>query len=286
VPDSPATAIIAFPIRMDKDFSMASRAAFPLAVSALVGFVLVSAQPRPAAAAAIAVQSYASMSEFFASPLYAYMAALPGGPSVHGAVGIFSVQQGTSNVPVNSAGAAGNGVVSQELLDAVTGAPDVLNGGSSSSAYMKKFVSLGQETSGGPPPLLALQIPSTSSAPAGGYLGYDIAIVDLGKNLAGDSGSPGGEATIFQVQLLTAGTVFEVGSINSSGGNFINVILLDISGIPDIPAMVDGVRIVDITDSGGSSKGALDVDGALRLNLDQPVQTTASTWGRIKALTR
>jgi hypothetical protein len=227
------------------------------------------------------------MDAFQASPLYSYIMTYEGGPALNSATAVFAVQQGSSNIPANSAGGLGNSVVSVEILQAVMGIPDVLEGSSNSADYVKRFVSLGNGESSGSPPALFVDLPRVWSGGSGGYGGYDIAIIDLGKNLSAGSGKQNAEATVFQVELMAEGVIYDVGQINGSGGNFINVILLDVTGIPGIPPEVDGLRIVDVSGDGASEREALDVDGVLRLNADQPTQvSTLTTWGRIRALSR
>ena len=255
-----------------------------IAVSCLV--ILLGLLPAKLQAAGVLIEPYGTMAEFQGSALFGFIQTLPGGPAANAAFNIFGVQQGAVDVPTNSAGGLDNSVVSVEVLQAVTGAPQVLSGSSTSADYFKQFVSLGNDESGGTPPYLTLEIPRVWSGPSGGYLGiYDIAVIDLGKNLTDDTGLKNREATIFQVELLSEGIVYEIGSISGSEGNYINVILLDITGVPGMPPEVDGLRLVDISHDDGR-KGSLDVDGVLRLNSDTATQDLGMTWGRIKALHR
>jgi hypothetical protein len=243
--------------------------------------------PLAADAAGVAARNYSTMEEFQASSLYQYITSMPGGPALNSVTGLYTVQQGSEDIPVNSAGFQGNSVVSTEVLLAVSGVPDVFSGSSNSLDYEKKFVSTGSGDVAGASPHLLLSLPPVSTLPEGGYQGYDIAIIDLGKNLSDGSGKQNSEATTFLVELTAEGVVYGVGQIRGTGGNFINIILLDVSGIPGMPDEVDGVRLVDVDDGSSSAREALDVDGVVRLNSDQPTQVQDSaSWGRVKSLYR
>jgi len=237
--------------------------------------------PAGSQAASISLQSFNSMAEFQASTLYAFVTGTGGGLSGRKAHGVSSLRQGSSAVPSTSAGAPGNEAVTSEILSAATDVPDVFSLSSTPAQYDKKFVSLGSAASGAPP-FITVEIPPASTGPAGGLNGYDIVVFDLGKNLATGTGNQNTEATIFQVELLGDGAVYQVGTISATGGNFINAILLDISGIPGIPSTVDAVRVVDVTGTTNPTSGGLDLDGALTLNPDSSTPTRAASWGAVK----
>jgi hypothetical protein len=185
-------------------------------------------------------------------------------------------------VPAASAGAAGNSVITSEVVTAVGDVPECLSLSGASSYYTKKFLSIGNEASGSFPNL-TLQIEPASSASAGGFNGYDILILDLGKNLASGTGNGNSEGTVFEVELVSQGQRFPVGSITNSGGNYVNAILLDLTGIPGIPAALDAIRLTDTVGNGNSAGGALDVDGVITLNPAGVTPTRGSTWGRLKS---
>ena len=256
------------------------------AVTRALSIALLTALPAfDALAAGVSVQSFGSMTEFQASPLYAYVTGAPGGAAVHKARGVNAVRQGSLDVPAASAGAAGNSVITSEVSTAVSDVPDCLSLSSASSFYNKKFLSIGTEASGSSPNL-ALQIEPASTASAGGFNGYDILILDLGKNLASGTGNGNSEATTFEVELVSLGQRFTVGSINNSGGNYVNAILLDLTGLPGAPAALDAVRLLDTVGNGNSANGALDVDGVITLNPASLTPTRGTTWGRLKSAYR
>ncbi|HKQ59581.1 MAG TPA: hypothetical protein VJY35_17100 [Candidatus Eisenbacteria bacterium] len=236
-------------------------------------------------AAGVSVQSFGSMAEFQASPLYAYVTGAPGGAAQHKARGVNALRQGTLEVPAASAGSAGNSVITSEVATAVGDVPDCLSLSGASSFYNKKFLSIGNEASGNSPNL-TLEIEAASSGSAGGFNGYDILILDLGKNLANGTGNGNTEATVFEVELVSQGQRFSVGSITNSGGNYVNAILLDITGIPGIPAALDAVRLTDTVGNGNPAGGALDVDGVITLNPASLTPTRGTTWGRLKSTYR
>ena len=73
--------------------------------------------------------------------------------------------------------------------------------------------------------------------------------------------------------------------ITNSGGNYINVILLDLDGLPSAPSTVDRLDIVDASGHNPPQKGSLDIDGVVRLT-DNAVPTLSATWGRMKSAYR
>jgi hypothetical protein len=259
--------------------------AVPLAL--LLAALLLAAllSPAPSGAAGITIQSFSSMSAFQSSPLYAH---ITGGVGTleRKARGVRAVRQGPSDVPAASAGAANNTTVSAEVANAAKDVPDVFSLNSSSSSYDKKFVSLGTNSNGSLPPYITLDLTPVATEQDGGFQGYDIVVFDLGKNLASGTGNSNTEATSFQVELVSEGVFYEVGSITATTGNFINAILLDVTGLPGVPAEIDAVRITDVSGGGVSASGGLDVDGALTLNVYTPVPALASTWGAVKAAYR
>jgi len=240
----------------------------------------------PARAAGVTVQSFASMAAFEASPFYVYVTqTLTGGAPAHCATSVEAVTQGDQAVPTSSAGAASNTSVTAEILSAAGDTPTVFGGASDSMFYLKQYVSLGNETSGGPVPTLEMDMPPTSAAGAGGFQGYEIAIVDIGSNLVPGTGSRNSERTYFRVASSAGGSIVQVGQITNTGGDFINVILLDLDGLTGLGGNVDRLYVVDASGHNPPQKGAIDVDGALPL-ADPAVPTQVSTWGALKATYR
>src|SRR4029453_14793386 len=117
----------------------------------------------------------------------------------------------------------------------------------------------------GPVPTLTLRIPPVVPAGADGYGGYEIAVIDLGEEIAPGTGTRNSERTRFRVQSSLGGPSVLVGSITNSGGDYINVILLDIDGLAGLGGPVDIVQVVDASGHNPPQKGSLDVDGLLRL---------------------
>jgi hypothetical protein len=237
--------------------------------------------PAPARAAGITIQSFSTMSAFQSSPLYSHITG-GGGALERKARGVRAVRQGPSDVPAASAGAASNTTVSTEVANAAKDVPDVFSLNSSSSYYNKRFVSLGTNSNSSDPPYITLDLTPVATAQDGGFEGYDIVVFDLGKNLASGTGNSNTEATTFQVELVSEGVFYQVGSITATTGNFINAILLDVTGLPGIPAEIDAIRITDVSGGGVSASGGLDVDGALTLNVYTPVPVVPSSWGAVK----
>ena len=254
----------------------------PLGYSILTLLLLVMVIPAPVLAAGVTIENFSTMSAFQSSPLYSYLTG-GSGLAVRKTQGVRGVRQGPSDVPTASAGAVNNVTVTPEILSAARDVPEVFSLSSTASFYDKKFVSLGTSASG-EAPFITLDITPASSSVEGGYNGYDIVVFDLGKNLATGTGNNNTEGTTFQVELVSAGVFYEVGSITATMGNFINAVLLDITGVPGIPPYVDAVRITDVTGGGPTASGGIDVDGALTLNLYTPVAAGATTWGKLKSL--
>ena len=241
---------------------------------------------HPARAAGVTVQSFASMDAFQASPFYIYVTqTLTGGAPAHCATSVEAVAQGDQAVPTSSAGAASNTSVTAEILSAAGDTPTVFGGASDSMFYLKQYVSLGNETTGGPVPTLEMDIPPTSAAGFGGFQGYEIAIIDIGSNLVPGTGSRNSERTYFRVASSAGGSIALVGQITNTGGDFINVILLDLDGLTGLGGNVDRLYVVDASGHNPPQKGAIDVDGALTL-ADPAVPTQVSTWGALKATYR
>jgi hypothetical protein len=252
----------------------------------IVLFVLaVALQPAPASAAGATIESFSTMSAFQSSPLYAHITGGSGALD-RKARGARAVRQGPSDVPSASAGTLNNTVVSTEINDAVRDVPNVFSLNSTASFYDKKFVSLGTNSSTTNPPFITIDLTPVATAQDGGYQGYDIVVFDLGKNLANGTGNSNTEATTFQVELVSDGVFYEVGSITATTGNFVNAILLDVTGIPGIPPQIDAIRITDVSGAGTSASGGLDVDGALTLNVYAPTPAARETWGAVKRLYR
>lgn len=235
-------------------------------------------------AAGVTIETFSNMAAFQSSPLYAHING--GGGAIERKVrGVRAVRQGPNDVPTASAGALNNTVVTTEVETAVKDVPDVLSLNSNSSFYDKKFVSLGTNTAS-PNPFIIIDMTPVSTAPAAGYNGNDIVVFDLGKSLAAGTGNSNTEATTFQVELVSAGVFYEVGSVTATQSNFINAVLIDITGIPDIPAYIDAIRITDVTGGGVSASGGLDVDGVLTLNVYTPTSVAPVSWGGLKTLYR
>ena len=250
----------------------------------LFAFV-VAQQPAPAAAAGVTIQSFSTRSAFQSSPLYAFITG-GSGALERKARGVRAIRQGPSDVPTTSAGALNNAVVSAEIVNATSNVPDVFSLSATASFYDKKFVSLGTNASAADPPFITLDLTPVATAQDGGFQGYDIVVFDLGKNLATGTGNSNTEATSFQVELVSDGVFYEVGSITATTGNFVNAILLDVTGIPGIPLQIDAIRITDVSGAGVPASGGLDVDGALTLNVYAPTPTARETWGAVKKLYR
>jgi len=241
---------------------------------------------NPARAAGVTVQSFASMAAFQASPFYVYVTqTLTGGAPAHCATSVDAVAQGDQAVPTSSAGNASNTSVTPEILGAAGDVPTVFGGATDSMFYLKQYVSLGNETIGGPVPMVEMDIPPTAAAGAGGFLGYEIAIVDIGSNLVPGTGSRNSERTYFQVASSAGGNIVQVGQITNTGGDYINVILLDLDGLTGLGGNVDRLYIIDASGHNPPQKGAIDIDGALTL-ADPPVPTQVATWGKLKATYR
>jgi hypothetical protein len=245
--------------------------------------VTAALQSAPAAAAGVTIQSFSTMSAFQSSPLYVHIAG-GSGALQRKARGARAVRQGPSDVPAASAGAINNTVVSAEIDNAVRDVPDVFSLNATSTFYDKKFVSLGTNASAADAPYITLDLTPVATAQDGGFQGYDIVVFDLGKSLASGTGNTNTEATTFQVELVSEGVFYEVGSITATTGNFINAILLDVTGIPGIPSQIDAIRITDVSGAGVPASGGLDVDGALTLNVYAPTPTLQESWGALKSL--
>jgi hypothetical protein len=240
-------------------------------------------QPAPAGAAGVTVQNFSTMSAFQGSALYAHITG-GSGALERKARGVRAVRQGPNDVPAASAGTLNNTTVSAEIVNAAKDVPDVFSLSSTSSFYDKKFVSLGTDASTANPPFITIDLTPVATAQEGGFQGYDIVVFDLGKNLASGTGNNNTEATTFQVELVSDGTFYAVGSITSTMGNFINAILLDVTGIPGLPLQIDAIRITDVSGGGVSASGGLDVDGALTLNVYAPTPASRESWGAVKRL--
>ena len=239
--------------------------------------------PVPARAAGVTVQSFASMASFQASPFYAFATtSLAGGAAVHCAMSVDSVQQGDAAVPASSAGAPSNVSVTSEIASAICGVPTVFSGATDTSFYAKQYVSIGNESSGGADPTLEVAIPPVAAG-TGAFQGDEIAIIDVGQNLAPGSGSRNSERTYFRVRSTSGGGSVQVGQITNTGGDYINVVLLDIDGLAGLGGSVDRVLVVDASGHNPPQKGAIDVDGVLGLGGDAPVATAPATWGALKA---
>jgi len=252
-----------------------------VAAIALTGCVLAAG---PCAAAGVLVQSFASQAAFQASPFFAFVNdTLQGGPGPNCAQLVVSCRQGDLIVPASSAGAAGNTVVTPEVEAAACGLPTVFGGSSDPAAYDKAFVSLGNQSSSSASAELVLSLPAVATDSTGGYLGYDIAIIDLGQDLAAGSGVRSQERTDFAVELVSDGLQFLAGSMTNSGGNYINVILIDLTGTPGILESIDRLYITDASGVKRPQMGSLDIDGAINLNPAIPVPTRTATWGSLKA---
>jgi len=185
-------------------------------------------------------------------------------------------------VPSSSAGSASNVTVTSEVDSAASGVPTVFGGATDSSSYVKQYVSIGNETTGGPTPTIDVAIPPVTAVGSGGFQGYEIAIVDIGSNLVPGTGARNSERTHFRVQSSAGGGAIEVGQITNTGGDYINVILLDIDGLAGLGGNVDHVLIVDASGHNPPQKGSIDVDGVLNL-ADLPVAAQNTTWGGVKA---
>ncbi len=232
-------------------------------------------------AAGVSVQSFNSMAAFQSSSLYSFINGAPGGAAQSRARGVRALHQGSADVPTASAGTLNNSTVTSEVLAAATNVPDCLSLNATAGFYDKKFISLGTETAG-TAPYMTVEIKPASTQASGGFNGYDIVIFDLGKNLATGTGNGNTEGTTFSVELLSGGQTFTVGTITNSGGQYVNAILLDVTGIPGLPASIDGVRLTDTTGSGVSASGALDIDGVLTLNPATVTPTHTVSWGHLK----
>jgi hypothetical protein len=255
-----------------------------LQLAVAVGLVVGTA--APSSAFGVIVESYPNMSSFQASTLYDYITTvMVGGPTSNCALSVVSVLQGADAVPPASAGGPNNATVTLAVDAAAGGVPTALSGSSDTTAYLQQFVSIGNAVSG-PAPQLVVSMPALPTTFSAGYLGYELAIVDLGKDLAPGSGNKNTERTTFRVQWSGDGVWHTVGSVTNTGGDFINVILLDLDGLPGAPTQVDQVQLEDAGGINPPQKGALDVDGVLRLTADPAVPTLVSTWGAVKAIYR
>jgi len=257
----------------------------PTCYCILLLLAAVAALPMEGSAAGVTSESYSTMSAFQASPFYTFVY---GGVGLQGrkAHGVRGVRQGPSDVPAASAGTLNNTTVTPEILAAASDVPDVFSLSATASYYDKKFVSLGTSTNGATTPFITLDLTPVTTSSLGGYNGYDIAVFDLGKNLATGTGNANTEGTIFDVGLVSEGVFYPVGTITATTGNFINVILLDVTGIPGGPTYVDAIKITDVTGTSPSASGGLDVDGALTLNPYNATPARPGSWGAIKRLYR
>jgi hypothetical protein len=248
------------------------------------GVLLLSAVPS--AAQLVSVEVFASQAEFQASALYAHVQSLPGGFPAHTPFACNLIQQGSSMVPPSSAGSLNNTIVSAEIDVALLGAPTVFSGASDFLSYLKQYVSLGNEAGAGPTAEVHVALPVVPTGGTGGYNGYDIAIFDIGQNLLPETGRKNSERADYYVELVSDGTPHYVGQLTNTGGDFINVILLDLNGIVGIPAFIDEVHVVDAPGTANPRLESVDIDGIVRLNYDPATQVEFSTWGRIKAIHR
>jgi hypothetical protein len=253
----------------------------------LLAAALVAAQSAPQAqAAGVLVQSFADMAAFQASPFYDFVVnQLPGGLGSNCPSLVTDVAQGDAAVPWSSAGAPLNVTVTPEVESALDGSPTVFAGSVDTTVYQKQFVSIGNETAGGGTPKTQIAIPPVVLPAVGGFQGYDLAVIDLGTDLVPASGSKNSERTTFRVENSGGGGAFLVAQITNTGGNYINVILLDLDGIPGSPSLVDRLDIVDASGHNPPQKGSLDIDGVLRLT-DNIVPVLSATWGRMKSVYR
>jgi len=238
-----------------------------------------------AGAAGILVESYPNMNQFLSSALYTYITGnLPGGPGGNCGQLVATVRQGNVAVPYSSAGAVGNTSVTAEVESAADGVPTVFSGTPDTSAYVKQYLSLGNETGAQTPaPNVDVDLPAVSTSNTGGYLGYDIAIFDVGSKLSPGTGGKNTERTTFQVESSGEGVYYTVGTNTNTGGDFVNVLLLDLTGIPGIPATVDRLRLIDAAGTNPPQRGSIDLDGVLRISPDATVPTVSATWGALKA---
>ena len=240
----------------------------------------------PVHAAGVLIQSFADMAAFQASPFYDYVVnQLPGGLGGNCPWLVTVVVQGDAAVPWSSAGSPGNSTVTPEVETALDGPPTVFAGSADTAAYHRQFVSIGNDTQGGGTPQTQIAIPTINLPSAGGFLGYELALIDLGDVLVPASGSKNSERTTFRVEHSSAPLSYLVAQITNSGGNYINVILLDLDGLPSAPSTVDRLDIVDASGHNPPQKGSLDIDGVVRLT-DNAVPTLSATWGRMKSAYR
>lgn len=237
----------------------------------------------PAHAAGVLVQSFADMAAFQASPFYNYVLnQLPGGLGSNCPWLVTNVVQGDAAVPWSSAGAPLNLTVTPEVETALDGAPTVFSGSTDTADYHKQFVSIGNETLGGGTPQTQLAIPTINLPSAGGFLGYELAVIDLGDVLVPASGNKSSERTTFRVENSDFPLSYVVAQITNTGGSYINVILLDLDDLPSGPSAIDRLDIVDASGHNPPQKGSLDIDGVVRLT-DNSVPTLSTTWGRMKS---
>lgn len=240
----------------------------------------------PAHAAGVLVQSFANMAEFQASPFYDFVVnQLPGGLGANCPWLVTAVSQGDAAVPWSSAGGPLNTTVTAEVETALDGSPTVFSGSADTAWYYKQYVSIGNETQGGGTPQTQIAIPTINLPSVGGFQGYELAVIDLGDALVPASGTKNSERTTFRVENSTAPLSYLVAQITNSGGNYINVILLDLDGLPSSPSSVDRLDIVDASGHNPPQKGSLDIDGVVRLT-DNAVPTRSATWGRMKSAYR
>ena len=235
--------------------------------------------------AGILVQSFPSQAAFQASPLYTYLTALKAGLAANSASGVMGIHQGTELVPTSSAGAPANNQITAEVQAAALIEPTVMAGAADSASYHKQFVSLGTDVSG-LGPSLDLVLPPVVADTLGGFMGYDIAVFDIGEDLVSDTGRKNSERTTFSVELQSEGTFYTIGTMTNSGGDYINVILLDVSGIPGIPATVDEIHIVDAVGTILPVDQCLDVEAVVRLHDGVTTPARAMSWGALKASRR
>ena len=262
--------------------SVRSRSSLGAAVLALGLFAPVAAQAQ-----AIAVESFSSQAEFQASALYAHIMGLLGGPANHGAVQVQILQQGSQHVEASSAGALSNTTIDLEVQNALLGAPTLLGGAADSADCHKEFLMIGNDPGTGPNPIIEFEMPPVETDTLGDYNGYDIAIFDIGSDLVSDAGRKNSERTTFEVNnSLLPQPPFTVGQITNTGGDFINVILLDLSGIAGIPPTIDRLTLIDAMGTNNPTREGLDIDGVLRLNFDPATQSTLETWGKVKSMYR
>ena len=154
----------------------------------------------PVHAAGVLIQSFADMAAFQASPFYDYVVnQLPGGLGGNCPWLVTVVVQGDAAVPWSSAGSPGNSTVTPEVETALDGPPTCsrapptrppTTGNSCQSATTPRVGARRRRRSPSPP----------STCSAGGFLGYELALIDLGDVLVPASGSKNSERTTFRVE--------------------------------------------------------------------------------------